>query len=356
MGTSEHRRHSSIQYRLFAAMSLFVAAYANAYAGSYEQRHFDGVRMEIDNDLFAVKQRDRDYTGGFSLTVSGRTARDSLLSLDPVLDRLNRLTLAQRGESNVRHARQIGLIAFTPANTLAAELLPDDRPYANLLFLANGRVRVDADGRGAWSSSITLGMLGLPLMKRVHDAVHEIVGSAKPRGYDHQISAGGEPAARYTVARQHLWVANSAANMDVKTTVQGSVGYLTAASAAITVRLGRFSTAWWSFAPELADYAAAPVPVATSRHALPEAYLFSGIRLQARLYNVFLQGQFRGSELRYSASEVEPLVAIGWIGMVTEVFEQTMLSYTLNYQTAEVRRGDAARDACWGAVQLTHAF
>jgi hypothetical protein len=248
------------------------------------------------------------------------------------------------------------LIAFTPADTLSAEPLPDDRPYANLLFVSNGRVRVDADDRHAWSSSITFGVLGLSLTERLHNTVHDLVGSERPRGYDHQISAGGEPTARYTLARHKRWIANPSSTMDVKTTVQGSVGYLTEASAAVTVRIGRFAAPWWSFAPELTDYIVAPVPFETRRNAGPETYFFAGLRLKARAYNAFLQGQFRASEVHYSANEIEPLVAVGWIGLVTPLFEQTQLSYTLNYQTAEVRHGEAARDALWGGMQLSHSF
>ena len=42
--------------------------------------------------------------------------------------------------------------------------------------------------------------------------------------------------------------------------------------------------------------------------------------------------------------------------MVTQILDQTQLSYALHYQTAELRDGPASRDALWGAVQLTHSF
>jgi hypothetical protein len=80
------------------------------------------------------------------------------------------------------------------------------------------------------------------------------VGSEAPRGYDHQISAGGEPTARYMIVRHNLWYMDPAGHVDVKTTLQGSVGFLTETSAAISMRIGRFDKPWWSFTPELADY------------------------------------------------------------------------------------------------------
>jgi hypothetical protein len=157
------------------------------------------------------------------------------------------------------------------------------------------------------------------------------------------------------VARQHLWIANPADTLDVKTTMQASVGYLTETSAAVSVRLGRFGTPWWTFAPELHDYIASAVPT-QSRATRRELYVFAGGRLTARAYNAFLQGQFRHSEVRYTAAELEPLVAEAWAGVVMQVLDQTQLTYMLNYQTAEVRDGLAAHSTLWGGVQLNHSF
>lgn len=354
-----HRRAapSPIYSAIAAASTALLLATASAQADSTaNEREVSGVRVQIDNDLFSGSSRDRDYTGGMAVTISGSHARDGLLSLDPLLRRVDKLTTPQARYATIRHAQQFGLIAFTPVDIVQAQPLFDDRPYASLLFVSNSAVRVDPDNRGAWSSSLTVGVLGLSLSGRLHSAVHELTGSEEPLGYDNQISAGGEPTARYTLARHRLWIANPAATLDVKTTVQGSVGYLTETSASISMRVGRFSSPWWSFAPELRDYIAAPLPVEASSSARPEIYFFTGARVKARVYNAFLQGQLRDSVVEYSASEIEPVVAEVWLGFVTQLLEQTQLSYTLNYQTAEVRDGKAARDSLWGAVQLSHSF
>ena len=217
---------------------------------------------------------------------------------------------------------------------------------------------VGDSGRDAWSSSVTVGVLGLSLASEVHNAVHDLMGSERPRGYDNQVSAGGEPTARYTLARHHLWVADPSGALDVKTTVQGSVGFLTETSAAVSMRVGRFNSAWWSFAPELTDYIAAPVPTdgRAGKGERGELYLFAGARIKARAYNAFLQGQFRDSAVEYSFGDIEPVVAQAWIGVVTQILDQTQLSYTLNYQTAELRDGEGAQSSLWGGVQLAHTF
>jgi hypothetical protein len=342
---------------LAAALVLPVthaSAQDDAWRTWLPEREITGVRIHIDNDLFAGRNTDRDYTGGTALTLSGTAARDGFLSLDPILTRID--DLFERSQpATVRHARQIGLIVFTPSDIITDEAQQADRPYASLLFASNGRTRVDADDRGAWSSSLTVGVLGLQVSESLHDAVHRVVGSEAPQGYDHQISDGGEPTARYTIARHNLWYADPAGHVDVKTTVQGSVGFLTETSAAVSVRVGRFDTPWWTFAPELADYIAAPTPV-ESLGAQREAYFFAGARVKARAYNALLQGQFRHSDVRYSYDEIEPIVAEAWIGVMTQLFSNTEVSYALHYQTAELRDGKAARDAFWGGVQLAHSF
>lgn len=340
----------SAAWAVLAVIGLFTSVLTPAQA----EQDYTGLRLQVDNDLFAGGEHDRDYTGGVAITVSGAAARDSWLSLDPLLKRVDE-AVAHVEHDQVHHARQVGLMAFTPQDIVAKEPLQEDRPYASLLFVSNGRVRVDSDNRTAWSSSLTVGFLGLSLSEHLQSVIHDVVGSEKPQGYEHQIAADGEPTARYSLARHSLWIANPNGTVDVKTTVQGSVGYLTETSAAISMRVGRFDSPWWSFTPELTDYIAAPTP-AVSNRGRPEMYFFVGARVKARAYNAFLQGQFRDSVVSYTYSELEPVLAEAWMGFVTQLMNQTQISYSINYQTAEIRDGVAARDALWGAVQLTHTF
>jgi hypothetical protein len=347
---------------VLAAALILPATHASAQDDAWRtwapEHEISGVRLHIDNDLFAARNLDRDYTGGVAITVSGTAARDGLLSLDPLLTRIDGLSdelFDSSPAASVRHARQIGLIVFTPNDIITGEAQQADRPYASLLFASNGRTRVDADDRGAWTSSLTVGFLGLHVSESLHDLVHEAVGSEKPQGYDHQISAGGEPTARYMLARHNLVYADPTGQIDVKTTIEGSVGFLTETSAAISMRIGRFDTPWWTFAPELADYIAAPTPV-ESLGVQREVYFFAGVRVTARAYNAFLQGQFRHSDVRYSYSEIEPIVGHAWVGVMTQLFPNTELSYALHFQTAELRDGDASRNTFWGGVQLAHSF
>jgi len=349
------KRSGAVLPVLMMAVSMVLSSQLShaADVGGREPE-FSGARLQIDNDLFAAQNSDRDYTGGFGVTISGRRAATDALSLDPLLSRIDGLVGASAADAALWHAQQVGLLAFTPADIATSVAQQDDRPYASLAFIANGRVQVEPNDRVAWTSTLSVGVLGLSVSKDIQNAVHDVVGSPSAQGYDHQISAGGEPTARYTLARQYLWIANPSSTIDVKTTVQGSVGYLTESSVAIAARIGRFASPWWSFAPEQTEYLGAPTPVVSQ--ATPEFYVFTGMRLTARAYNAFLQGQFRESDVRYSASELNPVIASAWVGVVTQLAGRTQASYTLNYQTSEVRHGPASRESWWGALQLTHSF
>lgn len=351
------RNEPDAGYAVAAALTgalLFIQPQLAA-ADARGEPQISGVRIQVDNDLFAGHDTDRDYTGGLGITVSGTAAQDNMLSLDPLLGRIDTLVGFRSAAGEVRHAQQLGLLAFTPADIATSRAQQDDRPFASLAFVANGQTYVEPSNRVAWASTVTIGMLGLSVSEDIQNAVHEVVGSPQANGYDHQISAGGEPTARYTLARQQLLVANPSSTIDIKTTVQGSVGYLTEASVGISARIGRFFSPWWSAAPEQTGYLGAPLPVELSRSA-PEVYVLAGVRLKARAYNAFLQGQFRHSDVTYSASEVEPVIGEAWVGVVTQIGGQTQASYLLNYQTQEIKAGPAARSALWGALQLTHNF
>ena len=134
MGTG--KRLKGIALAVLAATTLMSGARAEVRS-DYE---YTGVRLQVDNDLFAGRERDRDYTGGLAVAISGTAARDGFLSLDPLLARIDALIGPQAVETH--HARQFGYMAFTPQDIISEQALHNDRPYASLLFTSNGRVRV----------------------------------------------------------------------------------------------------------------------------------------------------------------------------------------------------------------------
>jgi hypothetical protein len=78
-----------------------------------------------------------------------------------------------------------------------------------------------------------------------------------------------------------------------------------------------------------------------------ELYFWGGIKLKRRLYNVFLQGQFRHSTVEFSSHAVEPLVAEAWLGLTWQISRLFRVSYATRYQTAELEHGRGGRDLHW---------
>lgn len=173
-------------------------------AGGADER---GWAVHVDNDLFAFAGEDRDYTAGVAFTLGGDVARAHTLSLEPLLtwiDRKSGFDRLERGAGVEGRALEFGLTLFTPNDLGARHPIRGDRPYADLLYVSSSKLGQDESGRVAYQSSVTLGVLGLPFAGSLHRAVHDVAGGVEPMGYANQISAGGEPTARYSVARYAL--------------------------------------------------------------------------------------------------------------------------------------------------------
>ena len=326
-----------------------------------------GWRIAIDNDLFASSSTDRDYTGGLSVTLTGREATDWPISLDPILRWIDPIVPRETGQPGATHesplrALQIGVLAFTPQDLRSSEPLHDDRPYASLVFASNSRTYVLNQGRTVYDTSFALGVLGLDVAAAVQRAVHEATQSDKrAAGWENQISDGGEPTFRVTLARQALLAASTndaGLSADLKWRAEVSAGYLTEANVALTGRWGILNTPWWSMSPERADYMMQPVPVIgpLSPAGRRELYVWAGAKARVRAYNVLLQGQFRDSAVELPASQLKTLIGEAWFGLTWQISRNYWLSHVSHYQSPEIKAGRGNRDLVWAGLILTHNF
>jgi hypothetical protein len=330
------------------------------------QRFEDEARysIQIDNDFFSGAHRDEDYSWGGAGTWAaphpGKLTRP-LHSIRGALDDLLVPDELERGRwQPEQQAMQVGIIAMTPRAIGSPEPQRDDRPFANLMFVTSSEVQVLDGGERARFSSFTFGMLGLHAAEAIHRAAHRALGDEIPRGWDHQISAGGEPTARYVEAQQWLLSAPDARDADmpeVRLTVAGSAGFITEGSVALAARWGRIQSPWWSFDPELGDYTAAPIaPVARFGSASPaETFLFAGIRLKARAYNALLQGQFRHSDVRVLGDDLAHTLAEAWFGAAT-TWNDNRVTYAIHFATPEVRMAPGDRSLIWAGINFERSF
>ncbi|MFT5083629.1 MAG: hypothetical protein ACI9Y1_001674 [Lentisphaeria bacterium] len=232
--------------------------------------------FSYDNDIFVPTTSDQDYTYGLNPSTSGAHTRYHWASLHKPLLWLDKTlgVAAQFDQRSSQHRIEYGLFCFTPEETgeAAADHDDDDRPYASLIYVSSTLAQHGPAQRASWDSTLTLGVMGLKLVGELQESVHSAIGNKVPQGWDHQVSKGGELTARYAVSRQSLmlksnmFTANSLKNpwwMEVRSTVQASVGYITEASWSIGARFGKIQTNWLSFNHELTTYGEKSAPTTT---------------------------------------------------------------------------------------------
>ena len=355
---------------LSVVIALVAAGVANARdedASVLDDLDFPGnggYAIQLDNDLFSGAHRDQDYSWGGGVTYSSprpgpllaplhrsRAFLDSWLAPDES---------ARNGWAPEQQATQIAILAMTPRTLKSDAPLYKDRPFASLTFVTSSEIRVLENGERARFSSFTFGMLGLHGAEVIHRGIHELVGDERPRGWEHQISAGGEPTARYVEAQQWLLndsLADRSGLPEVKLTVAGSAGFITEGSVAVSARWGRLQSPWWSFAPELGDYISAPLaPMASISSDNPaEVFAFAGFRLKARAYNALLQGQFRHSDVRVQGDDLAHTQAEAWVGLAS-TWSDLRVTYTLRYASAEMTSEPGRRGLIWAGINFERTF
>ena len=326
---------------------------------SAEELYNSGWRLNIDNDLWTGMAVDRDYTGGIAFTLSGKRVQQYPVSIDSWrggIDRLFNFDRMYRTSEHLSfHSQQYGMTLFTPEDIESNAPVYDDRPYASLFFMSNTEFTVVPARDTAFVSRLTIGFLGLDMAEDIQTLLHGITGSQVPGGWQNQISSGGEPTAMLTYAMQKN--VYSAASQQMKVEYEGNLGFITDVNAGISWRWGRISTPWWSFNPYQSKYIQQSMPVFSSNSAekADEFYVWAGGRLNVRLYNALLEGQFRDSVVTISSDDMQRLVAEYWLGMTKGFAKEYSASIFLRGNTDEYH-GANARSEAWVGLVLSHAY
>lgn len=323
-----------------------------------------GAGFVLDEHVLTDASRDQDYNGGGEVTQSGRSPGFIGRGLDRALGFVDQKSCKVAGLAGLQgqsaHAFAAGLLVFTPRSLGARNVVRGDRPYASLFFLSAGRRYASLDSPVAYDTSLTVGILGLAAADDVQRILHDVTGSVQPKGWSHQISEGGEPTVRYSLARQALLAKFGEGRWrgDSKWTSAVSLGTVTEASVALNARWGRVESPWWSFTPEQDMYVqeTQPVPPPLSAGSPAEIFAFAGARLKARAYNAFLQGQFRYSDLTYGEGDLNPVLGEAWAGVEFRNSSGWAIQYLARWQSAELRTGIGSRSFLWGSVEIAKSF
>ncbi len=311
--------------------------------------------LAFDNDILVPGSRDQDYTYGINFTLAGNQAVNRWASLHKPLGWIdNLIDLDGRIDQGIEASKiEYGLFGFTPEDISQTAVQQDDRPYAGLVYVSSSREIYDSRHEVSWQSTLTLGIIGLSLVGDLQESIHSVFDNDKPMGWDNQISNGGEPTARYSISRQSL-LSKSGSGLEVKSTLQGSVGYITEASWSFSTRAGKIRTPWVSFNPELTSYGEKSNPIGSVK--VSEQYVWAGISFKLRAYNVFLQGQFKDSAVSYSSDEVNHAIVEAWMGYTIGLRNGYSFTYSIRGHSSELKQGNGDRNVVWGGLLLAKSF
>lgn len=367
-----HRRNSYFgffPFGLFQALILTVAQIDHAESDwdkdmRVKNEPYDtGWQIYFDNDISFNDEKDRNYTGGLALTLTGKRAADYWFSLDPWLNSLDRLSgfgRNQTGDNGIhRHAIEFGLTIFTPDDLAESDPIENDHPYANMLFISNSQSRVYPSRGLLFQSTLLLGVLGTDVGEEVQKAMHNLTDSDQPRGWSNQISDGGELTAKYSISVQKLLQSRQGnLSYDVRVGLEGGIGYTTDINGAISFRLGKLNTPWWQFTPHQSEYISFGQTFGHTTdhgHTRPEFFIWGGLNLKYRFYNAILQGQFRNSAVTFNRDELESVILNGWLG-ITKTFSNGMgISFVMRKQNNEIENS-GKDDPFWSGLIISKTY
>lgn len=189
---------------------LTVSLLAVAMASTVQAESADSVlALSTDNDLFAPTQTDRDYTAGVAITYSSNSEdfiRNPVSSVSQGLDSVLLPHLGGEVGEPGSAALELGVYGFTPEEIKESAIDRSDRPYSSLVYFSSSQSYQTPGADSGWTTSMTVGVLGLDIFKSGQNAVHKIVGSDRANGWDHQISNGGEPTSGTLRRTTNIWM------------------------------------------------------------------------------------------------------------------------------------------------------
>jgi len=310
--------------------------------GTADARAADGEApvwvFQIENDFFAqLTNTDRHYTNGVRLSrVSPPGVIPGWLGAMAAVPS----NFGPGGEpSSQRWAVSVGHSMFTPDDTDAVALVPDDRPYAAWLYLGFSVHSVYEGAEGAARQdvfSIEAGIVGpSALGEQIQNSYHDLIGVDLSYGWDNQLK--DEPGLKLGFIRK--W---RSAHWDVSADGR----YESDVIPHIAVTLGNIATdagigGLIRFGENLQDDFGPP----RIRPGLPGAetfgrtggldwYLFAGGELRAVARDIFLDGN---SWKDSHSVDKEPLVVDLQTGFAL-LFNRFRLTYTHVFVSPEFRQ------------------
>lgn len=285
-------RQQTRLFRGWAFLGLLTAslpALANDSKGT--------LTLSLENDLFA-SGNDRHYTHGTEIAYVSDTFMPEL-----VMNTINLLPFHDEGDE-ARLSWSLGQQMYTPANLHEEELIADDRPYAGWLYMSLGVLSESTRNHHRHTDILELivGVVGPDSgAENTQKALHKVLDSDKPRGWDNQLHNETTVDLRY----QREWAISLVDNhIDILPFAGFTAGSSQRrAGLGLTARLGSGLNA--DYGPPLIH----PKEGAASYFKPDQGfywYLFAGVQGEYVDYNIFLDGNRDGD-----SHSVEPEE---WVG------------------------------------------
>ena len=133
-------------------------------------------KFNYDNDYYA--NRDRDYTQGYSFTLS-----KPWLSKNPV----NHLFFKLENTTN-SYGLTLEHIGFTPDDYVSEDIQFNDRPFSAAIYLKSFKTETHLEKKYRLTSTFSFGIIGPGAFgKEMQVGIHKLTGNKIPMGWKNQI-------------------------------------------------------------------------------------------------------------------------------------------------------------------------
>ena len=307
---------------LAAAPALAEEPAETGKARSVPEEEGGTFSIIFENDIFA--DTDRNYTNG----IRAEWLSSPMDIPDWVVDAARAFPLFP-ADGSFRASYAVGQSMYTPRDITQENPPENDRPYAGWLYGSIGLIA--ENGQRLDQLELTVGIVGPASgAAQTQKAVHEIIDSPIPQGWDHQLK--NEPGVVLTYQRSWrglLASQSSAYGADLTPHAGGAVGNVfTYANAGVTLRAGKNL---------LLDYGPPRIKpsISGSGYFVPydgtSWYFFAGVEGRAVARNIFLDGNtFKNSR----SVDRNPFIGDVQFGFAMTV-QNVRVSYTHVFRTPE---------------------
>jgi hypothetical protein len=310
----------------------------------------------LENDVFTGT--DREYTNGIKLTWISRDLSDYHEVSTPAWSRriIDALPFVNKPGTVRNVSVSIGQNMYAPEDLERTDLIPDDRPYAGITYLAFGFH--SKDSRRMDTVEINLGIVGPhSYAEQVQKTWHKWIDTTDPKGWDHQLK--DEPILNLHYERKWKLLKSDLGGgfgLDVIPHLGGALGNaLTGVNTGTQARFGwHLPNDYGTFLIRPGSDTNAPMDDSDPRfypvsHRLG-CHVFAGVNASGVIRNIFLDGNtFRDSH----AVDKKPFVVQGIAGVAVMV-HRFKITYAYVYQTKEYKT--QKEDQEYTSITVSYSF